>query len=208
MRDRTEHQARSVLFLTDFNSPPAIWAKLAGWLAKGSQHPKHGFHWPTVATVDAAGQADARIVVLRHFDSTRRTLSFHTDIRSTKVQQLREHPRAVLLFHDSQARLQLRCNTSVLIHHQDEVTRAAFDQLSPFTQASYSSAAPGVLEPLDAPFRYPPQPPFDATVAYTNFAVVQCQIQEVDALELHSQGHRRAKLTWNADEVQLTRVSP
>jgi hypothetical protein len=206
MRDTTEPQAHPPLFLVDFDQPQAIWSKLASWLLQGSLYAKHEFHWPCVATVDAHGQPDARIVVLRHFLSKERLLTFHTDIRSKKIAQIRKSPSVVFLFHDHHSRLQVRCFTEAVVHHQSDIATHEFDQLSAFTQASYTSPAPGEPEAHDAPFAYPPPPPFDRAVALANFAAVQCRIQEVDALELHTQGHRRARLTWPNEQLHLVRI--
>jgi len=51
----------------------------------------------TLATVDAAGQPSARIVLLKHFDAE--GFCWYTDSRSLKGRDLRINPNAALLFH-------------------------------------------------------------------------------------------------------------
>ncbi|QDU32379.1 Pyridoxine/pyridoxamine 5'-phosphate oxidase [Poriferisphaera corsica] len=51
----------------------------------------------TLATVDPSGMPDARIVLMKSFDQ--RGFVFYTNYRSTKGQQLEEHPYATLVFY-------------------------------------------------------------------------------------------------------------
>jgi pyridoxine/pyridoxamine 5'-phosphate oxidase len=66
------------------------WTWLAGELTAAVGSAKHGLHLLTVATVGTDGQPEARTVVLRHVDPLRREIRFHSDIRSPKVQALRQ----------------------------------------------------------------------------------------------------------------------
>lgn len=51
----------------------------------------------TLATADSAGRPSARIVLLKHFDAD--GFCWYSDARSRKGQELRQNPRAALLFH-------------------------------------------------------------------------------------------------------------
>ena len=51
----------------------------------------------TLATADADGRPSARIVLLKHFDSS--GFTWYTDTRSQKGQELAVNPQAALLFH-------------------------------------------------------------------------------------------------------------
>jgi pyridoxamine 5'-phosphate oxidase len=51
----------------------------------------------TLATADRDGQPSARTVLLKHFDS--HGFVFYTNLESRKGQQLRQNPRAALLFY-------------------------------------------------------------------------------------------------------------
>lgn len=63
-------------------------------------------HAMTLATVDAAGQPAARIVLLRHADE--RGFSFFTNYLSRKGQELAGQPRAALLFYWPELERQVR----------------------------------------------------------------------------------------------------
>ena len=59
-------------------------------------------HTPVVATADA----DARVMVLRHF--TPWTLRFHTDTRAPKVAVIARNPQIGVLFYDKAEKVQIR----------------------------------------------------------------------------------------------------
>jgi hypothetical protein len=208
MRDQLDLPARPVLFLDDLSNASRTWAKVAAWLTAGVSSPRHPFHWPSVATVGADGFPESRVVVLRQFDPAEREVVFHTDERSPKVADLRRDPRCGFLLYDPDQRVQVRLRTTVALHHADESARREFDALPPHTRASYAALTPpGAEMPPDAPFDYPPRPPVDEVMAFENFVAVVCLIRDVDVLELHEHGHRRAKLWWD-DEVRMKRVAP
>ena len=51
---------------------------------------------------------DGRIVVLRKSDETNNLLQFHSDIRSDKIEKLKNNKNAVMLFYDKKEIIQLR----------------------------------------------------------------------------------------------------
>jgi len=91
----------------DFDHPPADPVEACkAWFRESEGM---GFANPnamTLATVDAAGQPHARIVLLRGFDA--RGAVFFTNRESDKGVQLRANDRAALLFHWKSLRRQVR----------------------------------------------------------------------------------------------------
>ncbi len=59
-----------------------------------------------LATSDAAGQPDVRMVLLKHFDQD--GFVFYTNFESTKGQQLAANPQAAICFHWKSVRRQVR----------------------------------------------------------------------------------------------------
>jgi hypothetical protein len=209
MRDQLDLPARPVLFLDDVSNATYTWKKVAAWLSAGAESPKHPFHWPVVSSIATDGGPDARVVVFRRFHSSSRSLTFHTDIRSPKVSQLRRDSRCTFVFYDPAALLQLRVRGITTIHHRDEVARTEFDALLPHTRASYAAKEdPGSTLHPDTASVYPPRPPIDEPFAFEHFATVIATITELDALELHEYGHRRAKLWWDENEIRISRLGP
>lgn len=65
----------------------------------------------TLATVDAAGLPNARMVLLKDIDA--RGLSFFTNLESAKGEELAANPRAALVFHWKSIRRQVRFRGAV-----------------------------------------------------------------------------------------------
>lgn len=163
----------------------------AAWyeLARAVSDRQHGWRTPVLATADGDGGADARTVVLREVDASSHTLVFFTDRRAAKVAQMRTTPRGTLLFWSPSNGWQLRC--AVKLHVDDQGLPVA----SRWAAIKQSAAAGDYLSP------HPPGTPLDepapASVRKENFAVVTAAVQSIDWLELHAEGHRRARFSSN-----------
>lgn len=76
------------------------------WFAEASQSEPNDPNAMVLATVDADGMPDARVVLLNARDH--RGFTFFTNFESAKGAQLLAHPRAALLFHWKSLRRQVR----------------------------------------------------------------------------------------------------
>ncbi len=184
--------------LADFRDAAGCYARVADALAARSP----GFRLMAVATTGTDGP-EVRTVVVRGFDPAARTVTFHADLRSPKIPQLAADPRVGVVLYDSASRVQLRIRARAEVHHGDEVARAAWDATRPSARGDYASAAPpsAPLSP-DAPNVPEPLDPG----AFTNFAVVVCQVVDLDVLELRDDGHCRGRFRWTGDEIRLERL--
>lgn len=72
----------------------------------------------TLATATRDGVPSARVVLLKGLDE--RGFSFYTDYRSPKARELRENPRAALVFHWSELERQVRVTGTVAELPRDE----------------------------------------------------------------------------------------
>lgn len=158
-------------------------------LATAVRDRAHPWRVMTLATVDGE-RADARSVVLRDVDEARRRLLFYTDARSAKVAQLRAHPQATLVgwWPAPGWQLRLRVALSIETHGLEVSSRWARVKLSPSAQDYLAALPPGT--PVD---RFQPE-----RGSREHFAVVTARIDEMDWLELHEAGHRRARLAGEA----------
>jgi pyridoxamine 5'-phosphate oxidase len=73
------------------------FATFASWLARAVEREPRDANAMTLATVDAAGMPDARMVLLK--DVSEGGFVFYTNTESRKGGQLAENPRAALVFH-------------------------------------------------------------------------------------------------------------
>jgi hypothetical protein len=143
-----------------------------------------GWRTPVLATVDGE-TADARTVVLREVDAAARTLVFFTDSRSPKVAQIAQRPRGTLLAWSARRGWQLRLAVRL------SVSGEGLETSSRWARLKLSPAADDYLSPL------PPGTPVDRYLpdrsSRSHFAVVFAAVEAIDWLELHHDGHRRAR---------------
>jgi hypothetical protein len=141
--------------------------------------------WRTMALATTDGEAGhVRSVILREVDAAARRLVFYTDVRSPKVAQLAAHPVGTLLGWSAALGWQLRLRCRFAVDHGGLAasSRWARLKLTPAAQDYLSPLAPGaVLGAHDGP-----------RVPREAFALVEGQVESVDWLELHADGHRRA----------------
>lgn len=153
----------------------------------------HPCRTPVLATVGPDGAPGARTVVLRGVDAAARAVDLHTDARSAKVAALRREARAVLVFHDPGAAVQLRLSGRVALHAGDAVAAAAWARVPDASRTLYATAeAPGTPAPA------PPPPAPDPAAGIKNFAVLRLVFDGMEVLHLDPPPHRRAVFAWDA----------
>ena len=158
----------------------AVWRELA----LAVRHKSHGWRVAVLATVEGDA-ADARSVVLRDLEAESRTLLIYTDSRSPKALQLAAHPQGMLVLWSETLSWQLRLRVALTLETSGlrvssrwarmKLTPAAQDYLSPLPPGSELDSAKTSRE------------------SRAHFAVIAARIESVDWLELHADGHRRAR---------------
>ena len=83
--------------------------KIDSLLQKGVVNSNHPFHQFTLGT-QGQDKIELRTVVLRQWRLNRRTLIFHTDIRSPKIKQLKKNNICSALFYSKEDKIQIRIN--------------------------------------------------------------------------------------------------
>ena len=169
----------------------AVWRELAQAL----RDKQHGWRVAVLATVNGQG-ADARSVVLRDLDATSRTLLMYTDARSPKAAQLATHPNGTLVLWSAALGWQLRLRVALSLETSGlrvssrwarlKLTPAAQDYLSPLPPGTAVGSDGGSGEGKRVGDITPERQ------SREHFAVLAAQVQSVDWLELHPDGHRRA----------------
>lgn len=81
------------------------------WLDQAKAHEPNDANAMTLATIDADGAPDARMVLLKDVDD--RGFTFYSNAESAKGLQLQHHPAAALLFHWKTLRRQVRIRGAV-----------------------------------------------------------------------------------------------
>lgn len=170
-------------------------------IGKGVTDRRCAAHHPVVATVDASGRPDQRVMILRAADQQRGVVQFNTDIRSPKVLQIGDSAPAHVLIYEPAAKVQLRLSGSAHIESDGPAAQRAWQQATNFARRCYlaeqgpgtvmaegTSGLPGWAEGIQ---------PSDAQIipARANFAVLQMELQSLDWLHLANSGHRRARIS-------------
>jgi 3-hydroxyisobutyrate dehydrogenase len=165
-------------------------------LIRAPRDRKSPMHTPVIVTSDV----DARVMVLRAFDSQAWTLRLHTDSRAPKAQVIAADTRMAVLFYDKGAKIQIRARGSGAIMREGAEVDAAWSASTNFARRCYLGEGPGAAS--DAPTSgLPPEfegmEPDDLQLvpARENFALLKITLTALDWLYLAHTGHVRAQFT-------------
>ena len=175
-----------------------IWEHLReGVLSRHS-----GFHVIALSYLNGAYPRSA-YVVLRRVDQQQRKINFHTDIRQNKVEAIRDNPHICHLFYDKTKKIQIIAQGKATIHHQDDISQAAWDNMQRISKTCYAQDLhPGSSHPsatngfTDTAW----EQRSDIKIlenGYTNFCVISMQAIELEWLYLKASGNHRIKFIYN-----------
>ena len=160
----------------------ALWHEL-----QAAPHDKqHPWRAPVLATTD--GEAgDARTVILREVNAEQATLLMYSDARAGKVAQIAAHPHGTIVMWSPALgwQLRLRVHLHTITDGLLLSSRWAQLKLSPAANDYLSSQAPGNV--IDNAL--------SARGERAYFALLEARVLSIDWLELHAQGHRRARFS-------------
>jgi pyridoxamine 5'-phosphate oxidase len=174
-------------------SLPAISAEIWAELGRATSEKQHPWRTPVLATV-SGDAADARTVVLREVDARQRQLLIYSDERAAKVRQLLAHPNGTLVMWSPRLGWQLRCRVRLALEMSGLAasSRWARIKLSPAAQDYLSPLPPGTPLSAQAPGHNAPEREY--------FSVISAEVTSIDWLELHADGHRRARFEGGASQ--------
>jgi len=142
---------------------------------------------------------DGRIVVLRKSDQSNNLLQFHSDIRSEKIDKLKNNKNASMLFYNKEEKIQVRLKVECIVNHNNEITKESWSKTGHISRKCYlvdngpgtESHTPtsGLRSELDN-YEFTME---ESEQGYKNFTVIQCKIKSIEWLYLAAKGHRRAR---------------
>lgn len=192
-----------------FEALDDIRTDCANRLIRAAQDRKSPMHSPVIVTADV----DARVMVLRGFDTARWMLRLHTDTRAPKAQAIAADPRMAVLLYDKGAKIQMRLRGTGRIEAEGPIADAAWAASANFARRCYLGDGPGTAS--DGPTSgLPPEfegvEPDDTQIipARANFAVLLIEIAEIDWLYLAHTGHQRAQFSRVGEEWTGRWVAP
>ena len=111
MSDTTSMKHPSWLTTGDFTAADDPFALFAAWLEQATASEPRDPTAMTLATVDAGGMPDARMVLLKNADEN--GFVFYTNKDSQKGRELDGQPKAALVFHWNSLNKQVRVRGAV-----------------------------------------------------------------------------------------------
>lgn len=175
---------------------------------------KHAYHNFCFASTTQEGTADARVVILRDFCLQNRQIIFHTDIRSSKCEQICQNPLSSALFYAPSSKLQLKFRSKATLHYKDLVTQKRWELTSLQSRRTYLKLhAPGSIiseKDLVLPEKFLSLNPNkeDSENGFENFAVVILNFHTLEILELHHKGNECFRVDWQNEQETFNRIAP
>lgn len=182
-------------------------------LVTGANIAKDPFHTPVLGAV-SSGDCSLRTVVLRRVIEKDRLLICHTDIRSPKIQDIRNHPQIGWHFYHSQQKVQLRLAGPATLHTDDALADEQWGSSQLMSRRCYGAVlGPGT--PSDEPtsglpdFLEDRSPTLDESEAgRKNFVAIAGQVDFLDWYYLRAKGHRRAQFFWSDTQMSAQWIAP
>ena len=152
---------------------------------------------------------EQRTVILRNANRVEKTLSFNTDIRSLKIEQLKTNNSVSWLFYDKTLKVQLRMYGKTVIHVDDTVTEMAWEKSRLSSKMCYTTQQkPGsfINEPEFIEVNQSNIEPELLNFAHDNFAVIETKVHAIDFVFLNRKGNKRAYLDYESNIFQWRQV--
>lgn len=186
----------------------AVWARLhAGANADKERSP---FTMLQAATIALDGAPAVRTVVLRRASREQRSVMFHTDVRSTKVAELRRDPRISLVGCDLDGGVQIRLHGVARIVEAPSETRGVWNSSRPRTLIVYRTPiapATPITSPTEAHATTHVED-LDSSAGFDNFCLIEVAVSRIDYLDLNPAGHMRASLVFEEGKWRGTWIAP
>lgn len=190
------------------NNLEDIEAEIWELLVQSSNSASTPFHQGIIATVNDK-IPEQRTVILRNVDISQKTLSFNTDIRSLKIEQLQINNSVSWLFYDKILKVQLRMYAKAVVHHNNVVTELAWEKSRLSSRMCYTT--------IQKPGSYIENPEFVEVnqisvddelldFASDNFAVIETKIYAIDFVFLNRNGNKRAYFDYESYTFQWRQV--
>tara|TARA_Y100000591_G_C21734393_1_gene645853 strand:- start:303 stop:911 length:609 start_codon:yes stop_codon:yes gene_type:complete len=146
---------------------------------------------------------DGRVVVLRKVDDHNNFIQYHSDIRSTKINKIKENPNCSILFYGKEEKIQLRMKAKCEVNYDNDITKESWEKTGHISRKCYLvNNGPGTesdkpTSGLDNKFDNFNFTKEESEAGYKNFCVIKCKIESIEWLYLAAKGHRRAKIDFN-----------
>ena len=190
-----------------YNSLELTLIEAENLISDGVDNSKSMFHTPVLSTF-VNETISTRTVVLREFNLKNRTLRFHTDSRSGKIEELKENSISSVHGYDPDLKVQIRLKGKTLVHINDEISKEAWAKSREMSKMCYSvKDSPGIKISSPEPFDLIKEE-IDIELGYDNFAVLLFSYNSLEFLFLKGAGHRRSLFDGNSSQLKSSWLIP
>jgi hypothetical protein len=190
-----------------YNSLELTLLEAENLISDGVENTKSMFHTPVLSSF-VEKTISTRTVVLREFDSKNRTLRFHTDNRSGKIEELKENSISSVHGYDPDLKVQIRLKGKTSLHIDNEISKKAWAESREMSKMCYSvKDSPGNKISSPEPFDLIKEE-IDIELGYNNFAVLHFSYDSLEFLFLKGAGHRRSLFDWSSDQLESSWLIP
>lgn len=177
-------------------------------LREGAEPGRSPYTIAQLATVGTDGSAKVRYVVLRRASEESSEITFHTDVRSSKIAEIGANANVALVAADLEENIQIRLEGKAFIITDGPVKRAAWDASREHSLVLFRNPlVPGT--PIEQPSHgQPANEPVGRDEGYQNFCVVVISVTHIDWLDLSVDGHERASLVRMGSDWHGSWVAP
>ncbi len=141
---------------------------------------------------------------MRAVDLKRKILTFYTDSRSSKYAEILKQPLVSLLFWHPTSRFQSKLSAKATLNLHNDETKNHWNRVGAKARESYNTnLAPG--EEISSFNKYDLKPELDSE----HFCVINCEVREMEILQLNREGHTRARFLYkNSDVIKRSFLIP
>ena len=188
-----------------------LWTQAWSLILTAAGSSDHPFSTPVLGSIHHGNVPRLRTVVLREADREGATLRCYADIRSLKINDLRENSTLSWLFWDPTEKVQVSCSGPGRCLTGEAVV-AIFEKIPKHGRKAYATRqAPGTFSSQKTsglPEDWPDLQPEETDYARENFAVVETRIDRMDVLQLGREGNHRLTARRDGEAWQLQWVVP
>tara|TARA_B110000438_G_C15676490_1_gene590427 strand:- start:13 stop:618 length:606 start_codon:yes stop_codon:yes gene_type:complete len=196
-----------------YNNLDEVNKKLWDMIEEAVKNRHSSFHIPVMIN-GSKDQMGGRVVVLRNANSKNKTIRFHSDIRSSKIDLIKKDPIIFFIFYDKEEKIQLRVLGKAILNYKNTVTKNSWKKTTHMSRKCYLATQPpgtisheptsGISDKIEN-LKYTIE---ESQAGYENFCVIETKIKSIEWLYLAAKGHRRAKFEYIENEIKKKWLTP
>ena len=180
-------------------------------LNAGIEAAKHEYHSFVLSTL-RNNAPDSRTVILRSFDKKLNSISCHSDIRSSKITDIKKNNHVSALFYSKLRKTQLRIFGTASIEKKEKGIEKIWKAMTPESKICYM----GPYSPSEKINSYKPNlpsiTPYEINeeyekLGYKNFCRIKITLKYLDILKLSYKGHERVSYGFK-EKIESDWIAP